>query len=590
MEELFKGGPKQQSINGTVNSMNPFKNMVDSMIMNESQLRERLENYKGSQSYNELMMENAFNQSNQMMNQQPVFNNNIEIQNFLQNNINNKQYIEEEAFNQNFNNININTNIQKPMTNQNFYYPQQQFNFGGASMIHPMLQNFNYSVQEKEQTVNKEENKVQEEDDEIKHITKDIIEVMTDNSHDERFKNSEFLKFMTKLHTKEILLEEKTNSVVENKNYKQTLEVLPDSINKSKEESDVNKMFEKIMNEVNENFDSEQDIYEYMKEQSKSETIFEANNPYLNSKEYENVDLVELAKKLLAEGKTQEAKQVLEAEAQKNGDNTEAWTLLGRIHSENDCDSYAYQCLLRALDVDPFNLDAELALGILCTNEFDELDAMIHLKNWIRLHPFYSKYIDENNPILNEKLIKDAEKTDIDGEDVYLKAKRIEKMRNNFYNEMINLMESIHKDHQNDSNLLISMGIAHFIPSNNDRSIQCFRKAVEVNPKDYNAWNKLGAVFAHSKHHEEAINCYRRALDLKPDYVRCWANYGIANYNMNKYEEGARCYLKALSICPEIQHIWSYMRSLLILDGKTDYLQLVEQRKLNELCKIYKVI
>ena len=589
MEELFKGGPKQQSINGTVNNMNPFKNMVDNMIINESQMRERLENYQGSQSYNDFMMENAFSQSNQMMNRQQGIDNNMEVQNFLQFNNNKKQFIDEENFSQNFNNININTNIQKPLNNPNFSYPQQQFGYGATTMIHPMIQNFNYTVKENE-TVKKEENKEDVEDNDIKHITRDIIETMANNSHDERFKNSEFLKFITKLHTKEILLEEKSNSVVENKNYKQTFEIIPDSKNKHKVETDVDKMFENIMNEVEENFNSEQDIYEYMKEQSKSETIFQPNNPYLTSKEYENLDLVELAKKLLAEGKTQEAKQVLEAEAQKNGDNTEAWTLLGRIHSENDCDSYAYQCLLRALDVDPFNLDAELALGILCTNEFDELDAMIHLKNWIRLHPFYSKYIDESNPILNEKLIKEAEKTDIDGEDVYIKAKRVEKMRHNFYNEMINMMESIYKDHQNDSNLLISMGIAHFIPSNNERSIQCFRKAVEVDPKDYNAWNKLGAVFAHSKHHQEAINCYKRALDLKPDYVRCWANYGIANYNINNYEEGARCYLKALSICPEIHHIWSYMRSLLILDGKTDYLQLVEQRKLSELCKIYKVI
>ena len=187
-------------------------------------------------------------------------------------------------------------------------------------------------------------------------------------------------------------------------------------------------------------------------------------------------------------------------------------------------------------------------------------------------------------------MIKEAEKTEIQGEDLYVKAKRTEKMRLNFYSEMINLLENIQTKFQNDSDLLISMGIAHFIPSNNERSIQCFRKAVESNPKDYNAWNKLGAVLAHSKHHEEALNCYQKAIELKPDYVRCWANFGIAHYNVNNYEEGAKCYLKALSICPEVEHIWSYLRSLLIISGKTDLLKLAELKNINELCKIYKII
>ena len=584
MDELFKGGPKQQQLNGMSNSMNPFKNMVDNVVMSNSQMREKLENYQGSTTYNDFMMEKSYNQTNQM-DQHSLYNNNLDIQNFMQFN-NNKQLINQDNLNINYDNINKNTNIHRSYNNQN-YYPTQQLGLGGSSMIHPMIQKFNSSIQEstEKQIIKDKEDQI--DDDELKNITKDIIDTMSNNNQDERFKNSEFLKFMQKLHDKELVIDEKSNSVVQNKDFKPTNDIM--GKDKTKEEDDINKMFEKVMSEVNQNFDNEQDIYKYIQEQNKAETIFETDNPYLNEKEYETIDLVELAKKLLSEGKSQEAKLVLEAESQRNGDNTEAWTMLGRIHSENDCDNYAFQCLLRALDVDPFNLDAELALGILCTNEFDELDAMIHLKNWIRLHPIYSKFLDENNPVLDEKIIKEAEKVDVEGEDVYLKAKRIDKMRNNFYNEMINLMENIYKQNQNDSDLLISMGIAHFIPSKNERSIQCFRKAVEVNPKDYNAWNKLGAVFAHSKHQEEALNCYKRALELKPDYVRCWANHGIAHYNLNNYDEGARSYIKALSICPEINHIWSYLRSLLIVSGKNDLLKLVEMKNIDELCKIYKI-
>jgi len=79
------------------------------------------------------------------------------------------------------------------------------------------------------------------------------------------------------------------------------------------------------------------------------------------------------------------------------------------------------------LEVDNFNLEAELYLGILCTNEFDSLDAMIHSKNWVKLHPQYSKFLDENDILLNYNIIKEAERNDIEGEDIELKARRIEK-------------------------------------------------------------------------------------------------------------------------------------------------------------------
>jgi len=43
-----------------------------------------------------------------------------------------------------------------------------------------------------------------------------------------------------------------------------------------------------------------------------------------------------VAKKLIAEGKIQEAILCLEAEVQKNKENAEAWRLLGVLFQEND--------------------------------------------------------------------------------------------------------------------------------------------------------------------------------------------------------------------------------------------------------------
>jgi len=397
------------------------------------------------------------------------------------------------------------------------------------------------------------------------------------SEEDER-KNSEFLDLMKKLNNKEIVLQEKDNTLVENKHLKNEI------LQKPKE--NVDKLFQNIWSEINQKYNQNDGEDMIIPNESK---FTQKENPYLTDKKYENTDLIELAKKLISEAKSQEALVVLEAECQKNEDNSEAWVLLGKIHSENDCDHYALQCLLKALEVDSFNLEAELYLGILCTNEFDSLDAMIHLKNWVKLHPQYSKFLDENDILLNYNIIKEAERNDIEGEDIELKARRIEKMKNNFYIQMGHLLETIYKQFSNDSDLLCAMGICHFIPSNNLRSMECFRKAVETNYKDYNAWNKLGAIYAHSKLHEDAVYCYKKAVELKPDYVRCWANLGIAYFNVDNYEEAIHSYLKALKIIPSNHQIWSYLSSVLNVSKKYDLIKLVNQRQLDELLKIFKI-
>ena len=291
---------------------------------------------------------------------------------------------------------------------------------------------------------------------------------------------------------------------------------------------------------------------------------------------------------MLEKGDTQNARLALEAEVNKHSDNAEAWLSLGKMHTENDRDDMAMECFLRALEADPFNADALLNLGISCTNEFDEFEAMVHLRNWIKLHHIYNKYFDGENPLLNYEMIRNEMIHDRDDEDYYTKAVRIEGLKQNFYREMCNLMENISMNEKlPDTDLWIALGISHFIPHQNERAIDCFRKAVEVNPKDYNAWNKLGAILAHSKMNDEAIATYKKALQLKPNYARCWANLGIAHFNVDNYDESMKSFLSALKIYKDISHVWSYMSSVTIALKRNDLYELVHNKNLPELLRHY---
>ena len=84
---------------------------------------------------------------------------------------------------------------------------------------------------------------------------------------------------------------------------------------------------------------------------------------------------------------------LLEALLQIDSQNSQAWTLLGQCHAENDEDKKAIICLLHAKETDPYNLDSLLALGTCYVNEINPIGALDSLKAWVLHNP---KYIFSN--------------------------------------------------------------------------------------------------------------------------------------------------------------------------------------------------
>merc|ERR1719434_461326 len=112
-----------------------------------------------------------------------------------------------------------------------------------------------------------------------------------------------------------------------------------------------------------------------------SEYQFTKENDYLDS----DSPLAE-AQRLLREGRDREALLALEAEVQRNPENSEGWRQLGQLYADMDQDVEAIQCLRKGHEVDPYNLDSLLALGVSCTNELDRLEALRYLREWLENH------------------------------------------------------------------------------------------------------------------------------------------------------------------------------------------------------------
>ena len=63
--------------------------------------------------------------------------------------------------------------------------------------------------------------------------------------------------------------------------------------------------------------------------------------------------------------------------------------MLGLSHQEHDEDRKAILCLERAVEEDPYNLDALLALGVSYVNELSSESALRTLKLWVEHNPSF---------------------------------------------------------------------------------------------------------------------------------------------------------------------------------------------------------
>lgn len=65
----------------------------------------------------------------------------------------------------------------------------------------------------------------------------------------------------------------------------------------------------------------------------------------------------------------------------------EVWNMLGKCHAEMDKDAEAIFCHQQALEYDPFNLSALLALGTSHVNEMNSEQALECLQGWVKHNP-----------------------------------------------------------------------------------------------------------------------------------------------------------------------------------------------------------
>ncbi len=75
-----------------------------------------------------------------------------------------------------------------------------------------------------------------------------------------------------------------------------------------------------------------------------------------------------------------------------------------------------------------------------------------------------------------------------------------------------------------------------------------WRKVIQLNPKDADAYTNLGNALSDQGKLDEAIAAYRQALQLNPKYAYAYTNLGVALSDQGKLEEAIAAYRQALSL------------------------------------------
>jgi Flp pilus assembly protein TadD len=103
-----------------------------------------------------------------------------------------------------------------------------------------------------------------------------------------------------------------------------------------------------------------------------------------------------------------------------------------------------------------------------------------------------------------------------------------------------------------------------------EEALDCYDRALALNPRDEQAWYNKGVALGALGRTEEALDCYDRALALNPRYEQAWSNKGVALGALGRTEEALDCYDRALALNPRYEQAWSNKGVALGALGRTE--------------------
>ena len=87
-------------------------------------------------------------------------------------------------------------------------------------------------------------------------------------------------------------------------------------------------------------------------------------------------------------------------------------------------------------------------------------------------------------------------------------------------------------------------------PGGLDKAIEEFNKAIDLNPRNAEAWNGRGVAYRAKGELDRAIEDHSKAIDLNPDFAQAWNNRGIAYRDKGELKKAIEDHSKAIGLDP----------------------------------------
>ncbi|HEY6534227.1 MAG TPA: tetratricopeptide repeat protein [Candidatus Nitrosocosmicus sp.] len=102
------------------------------------------------------------------------------------------------------------------------------------------------------------------------------------------------------------------------------------------------------------------------------------------------------------------------------------------------------------------------------------------------------------------------------------------------------------------------------INDNNNEAIECYNKALEINPQNADAFFNKAQALSTLEKYSEAIECYNKALEINSNDINalCTKSWYIANYLPTRLNEASDAIKKAIGLDPtngNIMYTYAYV-------------------------------
>jgi Flp pilus assembly protein TadD len=116
----------------------------------------------------------------------------------------------------------------------------------------------------------------------------------------------------------------------------------------------------------------------------------------------------------------------------------------------------------------------------------------------------------------------------------------------------------------------LSLGKALVAQGRLDEGIECYHRALQLDPALTDAHFNLGNALQNKGQFAEAVAEYEAALRIAPDYARVQMNLGVALVNLGRYQDSINEYQKMLRLDPNSAEIHGNLAVALLYGGRPD--------------------